>query len=53
MALLKWNEIKVFIKNGAFLIREGSFNKSVSEAYPQIGEGRGTSGSAWYIFVKG
>jgi hypothetical protein len=27
----KWNE--VFIKNRAFLIREGTFNKRASEAY--------------------
>jgi hypothetical protein len=33
VALLKPDEIEVFIKNGAFLIRECAFNKRVSEAY--------------------
>ncbi len=39
MALLKSNEMKCFIKNRAFLTREGAFNKRVSETYQRMEKG--------------
>jgi hypothetical protein len=39
MAFLKLNEMKCCIKNRAFLIREGAFNKRVSKAYRRMEKG--------------
>jgi len=46
----KWNE--VFIKNKEFLIRGGFLMKRVSKALLTNGEGRDSSVSAWYVFLK-
>jgi hypothetical protein len=45
MALLKPNEMKAFIKYRAFLIREGDFNKRLSEAYRRMEKGGAAPGS--------